>query len=726
MVVWMAAAVLLGLMLGCPDDEPVDDDDDTTAADDDTADEPGGQIEGDEQLSFAVTDVGVMVSGTVEIVNTGIQPLVISTVLVTGPSAAFSVAFDDEVTVAGEGDVILPLEVTFTPDEARLHEASLVIISSAFNAGGNDPFTVALSGQGVEDLDGDEYSAGEDYDEPDADCDDTDPAIHPGADEACDGLDNDCDGGVDNEDDADGDGATECDVYPDCDDGDPYTHPAWVDPGASGGSGTNDLPYGSMQDAVDSSHCGTVLLRAGSYYEGQTVSVTTGEVSIVSVDGPLAAEIDGGGQFRLLDVVLGPVTLQDVMLVDGYDPNDAGGIHASDDLVLQRCAFHYNRSDDGGGAVFAENAVVTVEDGEFFMNEGQMGGGILAQGSSSDLTVTNTLFAGNDAVYGGGLSVHDGILAVEDSIFLLNTGQFGGGVSLHAPASSTITGCDFQSNTTPLDEESGGAAIALQDVSNLSIDGCSFADNVGVVGGAVFGYASTIYADGVSFKDNHADGNGGAVCLEGSLLSVERGQFVGNSADGDGGAIHGAQWSPVTVGRSELLGNTATSGGAISVRDGDLAVHNSVFDANEGDGGAIVYGGSDLVMSYVTLFDNRAPAGSGAVWIDEETAVVAVSYSIFADNEPYALACGGAVSTWDHNDVHGSDGTGIADGCTVDGGTSMASDPMFTSASSDAEPLNDDLHLQPFSPCVDVGPEGCLDLDGSWCDLGAYGGDEPL
>ncbi|HLD45903.1 MAG TPA: MopE-related protein, partial [bacterium] len=61
------------------------------------------------------------------------------------------------------------------------------------------------------------------YTEDNGDCDDTNPAINPSATEVCDGVDNDCDGQVDEGFDADSDGYTTCEG--DCDDGSSAVHP---------------------------------------------------------------------------------------------------------------------------------------------------------------------------------------------------------------------------------------------------------------------------------------------------------------------------------------------------------------------------------------------------------------------------------------------------------------------------------------------------------------------
>ncbi len=78
-----------------------------------------------------------------------------------------------------------------------------------------------IAEQSCEPLDGYATSGG--------DCDDGNPAVHPGAVEVCDSLDNDCNGQVDDGFDLDGDGYTACTSPADCDDTDATIHPGAIE-----------------------------------------------------------------------------------------------------------------------------------------------------------------------------------------------------------------------------------------------------------------------------------------------------------------------------------------------------------------------------------------------------------------------------------------------------------------------------------------------------------------
>ncbi len=244
------------------------------------------------------------------------------------------------------------------------------------------------------------------------DCDDSEATTYEGATEQCDGIDNDCDGEVDESGDgatfyldADGDGigvasdtVSACSVPDgyseyagDCDDADAL-EPRWVSTaGSETGAGTWDDPGNSIQDAVDSgTSCVAVL--PGNYNEN--IDLNGNDVVILGVAGSADTRVTGNGGAVFTAERAETATIQGFSVTGGTGipetysdvySNVGAGLYAyASSITLKDIVFHdmtaagWNNSpgydDSGAAGVFLDvDAVVLMEDIDFLGLTGEWG-----------------------------------------------------------------------------------------------------------------------------------------------------------------------------------------------------------------------------------------------------------------------------------------------------------------------------------------------------------------
>ena len=205
-------------------------------------------------LDLGAVGVGQSGTGNVSVRNTGGVPIVLSELPIEPGDCTVST----EIPLTVEVGATETITVSCTAVTEDAFTGSL-----AFDAGGVvtlEPVLLRMndceSGDaGTYDLDGDGYAACAD------DCDDSNPDARPGGVESCDGVDNDCDGTVDEGTpcyDDDGDGFTEEDG--DCNDGD-----VAVSPGAEEvqGNGVDDDCDGVVDQGSDDGDADGYTVDAG-------------------------------------------------------------------------------------------------------------------------------------------------------------------------------------------------------------------------------------------------------------------------------------------------------------------------------------------------------------------------------------------------------------------------------------------------------------------------------
>ncbi len=248
-----------------------------------------------------------------------------------------------------------------------------------------------------------------------------------------------------------------------------------------------------------------------------------------------------------------------------------------------------------------------------------------------------------------------------------------GGSDILAKTGVKISESTFTNNTST---NAGGAVTLWQDGSKdstalaHSISGSTFSGNSANLGGAVALLNQMAFdkkdgatlSEGNVYTGNTAVTNGGAVYVEGSVLTSQNDVFVKNKAadaSGKGGAIYVGHNGSVLVENGRFEENSAHRGGAILNEDGSLViVRNSLFSKNTASqyGGALFHGNGQFEIYDSEFTGNTSGASGGAIATVFDVAnTVKIVRSTFTENKGYL---GGAMAIYFGLEVTDSKFTG--------------------------------------------------------------------
>ena len=234
--------------------------------------------------------------------------------------------------------------------------------------------------------------------------------------------------------------------------------------------------------------------------------------------------------------------------------------------------------------------------------------------------------------------------------------------------------------------------------------------------------------------------------------SIINGFTIQNGDSNEGGGIYCWYTSP-TIRNCIIRNCNSSRGGGLRMFFSSPIVDNVIFYNNTSSdhfGGAIYAGGSESVLSNLTIYSNYANKG-GAIYINQST--IDIKYSIFYENnaheggacfietsEPTFDHCtfydngatyGNAIEIYDSSNIHiensiiWNNGNPSINGGTLDITYSDIENYCYGYCNIDENPLFvnpelHDFHIRPESPCIDSGdPAYTFDPDNTITDMGA-------
>ena len=511
----------------------------------------------------------------------------------------------------------------------------------------------------------------EDGSETAGDCDDTDPLVNPEAVEICDGVDNNCEGSIDED-------APLNTFYADLDED------GFGDPSASIASCLAPSGYvgndGDCDDADSEAWTDREELcdERDNNCDGQV------DEGLVDVRQWADADGDGAGDPETVVYACGPGSgvADNGLDCDDSDPNV--GIHAEDlpaDGIDQDCDGFVDEYGIPSPYATLADALAAAPDGSVV----QFDAGIYT--GTYDLTGRDITLAGEGCdrteLYGDSLG----------NVVHMDAGR--------------ITALTLRGGYAPR----GGGLLVSGDVE----------------------------ADEICAQENSANNYGGGIAVLSGSLDIEDSVISGNTSGQQGGGIHVFEGATLTLRRSSIWGNSSSEGGGLSNNGGPVVVTNTVIAANTADDAGGVFNlytdevdamgvPYEPVMSlrYVTLHANIADGHAQA--LSNHGGELSIANSLFTGHtgdNPTAYAW--ATSNPTHAEVTTVDsvafrGNGYWDLTDRWLPAMERGAPAYVDVDESHPVAAWDLHLTEASQVIDAAEPGELDPDGSPADLGAFGG----
>jgi hypothetical protein len=309
----------------------------------------------------------------------------------------------------------------------------------------------------------------------------------------------------------------------------------------------------------------------------------------------------------------------EVFDIDGGGPMLVGGAVTAPLIATERVRFSNNSAPCGGAVALygwtqllaSDEELAGIDDDEDALAAAEYVSSLISLGSSQ---ITDTEFIENSAAIGGaigGAPLGD-FVGDEEVISCLNAGPL------------SIVNSTFEGNQAIVEAGLpigiGGGAIATANLILLQIV-LTGTDEVEEAL-AIFDGDTWLNIANSTFTDNDSVNAGGAVLSYGKT-SISRTTFTNNDvsgADGAGGAI--AVAGELSLSYSKLVGNSASSGGAVALLDdfgGGHVLTRNTFTSNVAtDQGGAIAGWTDAGSARGNRFtSNRAPVGSAVAVLTE-------------------------------------------------------------------------------------------------------------